>query len=92
MTDNFLPSFIQKGMQNTVIPALESLGSVSISFDLWMSRGWEDIFSLIAHGMDAEFQQKHVHLKLLQCHNTARSNLAAMIPETLVTLGSNPQW
>ena len=49
LTDNLLPSFIQKCMESTVITAFKSLASVSISFDLWMSRGCEDIFSVIAH-------------------------------------------
>lgn len=46
---------MEECISKIVKPNIESLSSVSISFDLWMNRGCEDIFDAIVHGIENFF-------------------------------------
>ena len=68
LTDVIVPTtFMEECFETYVKPKLEAMDSVSLSFDLWMSRGCEDIFDLIAHGIDKNFKRHQVHLRMLEC-------------------------
>ena len=55
---------------------------MSVSFDLWMSRGCEDIFDLIVHGIDKDFRGQQIHLRMVECNSTKGAALAQiLIPE-----------
>lgn len=63
-------------VSDIVMPKLNSLSSVTINFDLWMSRGCEDIFDLIAHGLDTDFKPVVVHIAMIQWKNTTGEHRA----------------
>ena len=44
-----------------------------------MSRGTQDIFDLIAHGMDANFNQHQIHLRMVECNDTTGIALADVL-------------
>lgn len=56
---------------------------VSITFNIWMSGGRENVFEFIAHGLDQKFQPVKVHLKMLQCENTSEVRLTALLKEAM---------
>ena len=59
---------------------------MSLTFDLWMSRGCQDIFDLIIHGHDSKFRQRHVHLGLVRCESTSGATLSTIIYSRLFAL------
>ena len=46
---------------------LEGVVSVSVSFDLWMSRKTEDIMAVVIHFLDKNWIWRHPTLGLLHC-------------------------
>jgi hypothetical protein len=46
---------------------LTGVSSVTLSFDLWMSRKTDDILAVVAHFLDAKWIWRHVVLGLLNC-------------------------
>ena len=57
---------------------VEAMYSVSLSFYLWMRRGCESIFGLIAHGIDKNFKRHQVHDRMLECSSTKGVYLVAV--------------
>eukprot|EP01135_Chromosphaera_perkinsii_P004032 Nk52_evm45s266 gene=Nk52_evmTU45s266 len=55
-----------------------SLGG-SISFDLWMSRANEDVFSLCYHFVDDDWKMKHKFLTLFKCDSAKGENMADLL-------------
>jgi hypothetical protein len=55
------------------------MARVSLSFDLWMSSGCNDIFDLIWNGIDKESALHHAHLRLLQADDTCEDCLSKIM-------------
>lgn len=83
LVDKLIPNFTKYVLEKFVIPRLSKMSTVLISFDLWMSRGCQDIFNIIAHGLDDGFIQQVVHFRLMQCSSTSRISLAQVLQEEL---------
>lgn len=82
-----IPEFKKAVMDDVVAPRLAKMESVTISFDLWMSRGCEDIFDLIVHGLDGTFNQTRVHLAIIQCDETRGETLSTLLLNQLEKFG-----
>ena len=83
LTSQLIPEFIKHCEETFVIPKLESMKTLSITFDLWMSRGCEDIFDLVVHGMDNNFQQHQVHLRMVESGSITGLYLASVLKNEL---------
>ncbi len=46
------------------------------SFDLWMSKGTNDIFALVINFLEVDWQLKHVTFELLEANETIGQALA----------------
>lgn len=79
LTDVIFPTFMEECFEKDVKPKIETMYSVSVSFDLWMSGGYDDIFDLTAHGIDKTFKRIHVHLRMLEYSSTKGVDLAAVL-------------
>lgn len=69
-------------------PKLKGFCCVTISFDLWMSRGCQDIFNLIKNRLYDIIEPQNVHLRLVDCNSTAGSGLVDVFKEYLAKFGS----
>lgn len=70
-----------------VLPKLFMLDSSSISFNPWISRGCEDIFDLIGHGVDRDFKNSRGHLAPIQCNSTGGDSLFELLTDQLEKFG-----
>jgi len=59
-----------------------------VSFDLWMSRG-VDIFVLIIHLLDHNWESSHVIISLFETTKTSGIAMAIQVNEVLATYGFN---
>ena len=57
--------------------------SVFLSFDLWMSRGCEESFELIVHGINKDFRRDQVLLRIFECNSTKGSGFAQILKPEL---------
>ena len=79
ITDKLIPHFIRDATAKFVTPLLKSFVIETITFDLWMSPGTQDIFDLIANEMDANFIQHRIHLRMVECNDTTGIALADVL-------------
>ena len=83
LTDTIVPRFMAESFDKYVKPKLEGIDSVPLSFDLWMSRGCEEIFDLIVHGIDKNFRRQQIHLRMVECSSTKGADLAEILKPEL---------
>lgn len=83
LTDTIVPTFMSECFEKYVKPKLEGMDSVSFYFDLWMSRGCEDIFDLIVDRIDKEFKRHDIHLHMLECSSPKGVDLALVLMQEL---------
>ncbi len=55
-----------------VLPILVECNFTIVSFDLWMSKGMHDIFTLVINFLGIDWQLKHVTLGLFEGANVSR--------------------
>jgi len=65
---------VEKTKQLYVLPNLLECNSTIMSFDLWMSKGVHNIFSLVINFLEANWQAKHVTLGLFEDINISRED------------------
>ena len=53
---------------------LKRVSSVTVSFDLWMSRKADDIMAVVIHFLDKQWQWRHPTLGLLHCTKGTSGN------------------
>lgn len=68
--EKIVPAFIEECYRAIIGTRLNSMSKISIYFDLWISRGCEDIYYLIAHGMDWHFKKQRFHIRMVKCSIT----------------------
>ena len=88
LTKTIIPRFVQECKENHVSPVNEDFETVSLTLDLWMSRGCQDMFDHILHGLDSMFRQRHVHHCLVRCESTSGVSLSTIIYSRLSALKS----
>ena len=71
-----IPTIVDDINECLMRPQIESSDGVSLSFDLWMSRGHEDVLDIFAHFIDDGFVPQHVHVAMLRCGNSDGVSLA----------------
>lgn len=71
-----LPEWNRNLREQYVNTVLENMNSCSITFDLGISRGFEDIFDVFCRFLDDEFNQNRIHLCLFQRESTEGQQLA----------------
>ncbi len=67
---------VTKSMDIHVFPKLANITIVSISFDLWMSRGCIDTFILVINYFSKNWQHVHVIVDLFEVNETTSSCMA----------------
>ncbi|KAK3280788.1 hypothetical protein CYMTET_11389 [Cymbomonas tetramitiformis] len=75
---SLLPAFVARVNETYVFPHLNSALAVSLTFDLWMSRKGEDVFSLVAHWTDENWEYRHCNLGLVRVESTAGIDLSVV--------------
>ncbi len=67
---------MEKTNELYVLPALEECYSTTMSFNLWMSKGTNDVFALVINFLSSDWQPKHVTIGLFEAIETRRQALA----------------
>jgi hypothetical protein len=67
---------VEKTKQVYVLPKLTYCISTTTNFDLWMSKGAHDIFSLIINILGFDWQPKQVTISLFEATRTIKQELA----------------
>ncbi len=75
VTKAILPN-LAKSSLDIVTDSIQTAPAVSISLDLWMSTGAQDIFSIISHSISQSFEKECYHLGLLKMDGFEGENLA----------------
>ncbi|GMH40414.1 hypothetical protein BSKO_08318 [Bryopsis sp. KO-2023] len=82
--DVLLKELRQKVDREHVAPILKVAGSISLTFDLWMSRKTEDLFAMIAHWIGDDWAVYHRCLGLVKANHTDGSSLSNELHALLV--------
>jgi len=61
-----LPTMVTKSMDIHVLPKLASASIVSVSFDLWISKGGIDTFALVINYLSKNWELVHVIVGLFE--------------------------
>jgi hypothetical protein len=64
-------------MQLHVLLGLAKETTLSISFDLWMSRGGVDTFALVINYLNESWMPQHVTIGLFEVHETTRFSMVS---------------
>eukprot|EP01135_Chromosphaera_perkinsii_P000968 Nk52_evm66s153 gene=Nk52_evmTU66s153 len=83
-TEKHIPrkaDLVRKALQEHVDESLCG----SLSFDLWMSRSTEEVFSLCYHFVDNKWEMQHKFLCLFKCEDTDDSSIADQLCPVLET-------
>lgn len=83
LMDKIISGFIIRCEGKKILPTLRSYSSVCITFDLWMGRGCEEKFDLIAYGMDTNFKSNKIHLRMIECNSSIGVYLANVLRREL---------
>lgn len=78
-----LPNMVGKTMEKYVLPLLNNCDTVSISFDLWMSRVGYDTFTLVVNFITREWKPSHVTIGLFEANDTRGLSLAEQVKPIL---------
>ena len=81
-TEVMIPA-LAKQTKDTVVADLRSARFVSISFDLWMTRGCQDFFSVIAYWIDGSLQRRTRYLRMIKMDSTSGSQIALHLTDVL---------
>lgn len=65
ITQKWVPEMAKETVQRFVLPRLKECVTGTMTYDLWMSRGAEDIFGLVWHFVDAQWKPVHICLGLV---------------------------
>ena len=83
LTNHMIPQIFEYINDSVVLPNIKSSDGVTLSFDLWMSRGHEDVFDIYAHFLDESFHPCHVHVTMLRCANSDGASLARKLESVI---------
>lgn len=78
-----LPKAVEFTRKTYVTATLDRSPIIALTFDLWMSYGNMDIFSVLAHTLDETFERKVLHLALLKIDNTSADKLSESLQTIL---------
>jgi hypothetical protein len=74
-----LPAMVIKTMQLHVMPRLVDATTLSISFDLLMSKGGVDTFALVIVYLIESWMSQHVTIGLFEVHETTNLSMASQL-------------
>jgi hypothetical protein len=82
-SQNILPTLVQKTKKGYALPKLFQCVSATANFDLWMSKGAYDIFSLVVNFLDGNWKPRKVTIDLFETTKTTNQALARNLSEFL---------
>jgi hypothetical protein len=84
MRNKHLPNLANELDTRIVKPQLDRALSVSLSFDLWMSRKCEDVFALLVHFLDPDtWEVKHYALGMVAVEHTSGAALMEVLDDLI---------
>jgi len=75
-----LPAMVTKSMDIHVLPKLASASIVSVSFDLWISKGGIDTFTLVINYLSKNWNLVHVIVGLFEVNELTGLCMAQQLP------------
>jgi hypothetical protein len=78
-----IPNTLQRTMEQYVWPLLQEATTVSVTFDLWMSRAGFDTFTMVVNFIDKEWMPRHVTIGLFEAIATSGTALTAIVKPLL---------
>ncbi len=75
--EKVLPCMMKHTLEKLVLPYVNGEVSIITTFDLWMSKGAFDIFSLVINFLTLDWESKHVTIGLFEENNTTGINLTS---------------
>ncbi len=82
-SQEILVDLVEKMKQEYMLPKLKQCYSVITSFDLWMSKGAHDVFTLVINFLNEKWQPKHVTIGLFEANETIGQAMARNLTELL---------
>jgi hypothetical protein len=73
--DDVLSRLVEKTMLTYMHPALANYISTTCTFDLWMSKGAHDVFTIVVNFLSI----KHVTIRLFEVSNTSGATMASRL-------------
>jgi hypothetical protein len=78
-----IPTMFMKTMEQYVLPLIGKCTTVSVTFELWMSRGTQDTFCMVLNFLDTDWMPQHVTVGVLRAENTSGVALATIVKPLL---------
>jgi len=85
--EEVLPTMVTKSMDIHVLPRLEIVATIFVSFDLWMFRGSIDTFALVINYLSKSWKLMHVIVGLFEVNETTGSCMACQLQYLLDKFG-----
>lgn len=70
-------------MEQYVLPSIRKCTTVSVTFDLWMSRGTQDTFCVVVDVLDTDWMPQHVTVGVFRADDTSGAALARIVEPLL---------
>lgn len=70
LVQEHIPLMLSKSMEEYVLPSLTTCVTISITFDLWMSKTSFDTFAMVINFVDNNWVSRHITIGLLKTPNT----------------------
>ena len=78
-----IPAMFTKTMEQYVLPLVGKSATVSVTFDLWMSRGTQDTFCMVVNFLDTDWVPRHVTVGVFRAQSTTGAALATIVEPLL---------
>lgn len=78
-----IPAMFTKTMEQYVLPLVGKSATVSVTFDLWMSRGTQDTFCMVVNFLDTDWVPRHVTVGVFRAQSTTGASLATIVEPLL---------
>jgi hypothetical protein len=83
LVNEHIPNLLATTMERYVYPLINSCETVSVTFDLWMSRAIYDTFAAVVNFVDKSWVPQHVTMGLFDASKTSGVALAEIVKPLL---------
>lgn len=83
LSSYMLPSLARETKEQYAVKCIRDSLAVSLTFDLWMSRGSKDVFSVICHWLDDKLDFQTRHMEMIQMDGTSGTDIPLKLSRML---------
>lgn len=78
-----IPSIVADTNDFLIQSKIKDADGMMSSFDLWILRGFEDLFDIFAHFIDTYYVSQNVHIAMLRCEVSDGETLGRKLKSVL---------